>query len=148
GGHCIEGRLLRADLDFQYGRYREAETGYIAAIEAERSWSGLARLAYFRGKTGDLEGADRLYREAEAELTAKEMRSYAWLEVQRGFLAFSRGGYAEARSHYDTAEAAYPGYWLVGGYQAELLGAERRHAEAIELFGRLGPANHRPALQH
>src|SRR5438105_4957612 len=75
------------------------------------------------------------------------MRSYAWLEVQRGFLAFSRGGYPEARSHYDIAEAAYPGYWLVGEYQAELLGAESRHAEAIELFGRLGAANHRPDLQ-
>src|SRR5205814_5379037 len=60
--HCIEARLVCADLDFQYGRYREAETGYIDAIEAERSWSGLARLAYFRGKMGDLEGADRLYR--------------------------------------------------------------------------------------
>jgi tetratricopeptide (TPR) repeat protein len=145
-GHCMEARLLRADLDFQYGRYREAETGYIAAIEAERSWSGLARLAYFFGKTGDLEGADRLYREAEDELTAKEMRSYAWLEVQRGFLAFSRGAYPDARSHYQIAEAAYPGYWLVDEYQAELLGAEGRHAEAIELFQRLTAANDRPDL--
>jgi tetratricopeptide (TPR) repeat protein len=145
-GHCMEARLLRADLDFQYGRYREAETGYIAAIQAERSWSGLARLAYFRGKTGDLEGADRLYREAEDELTAKEMRSYAWLEVQRGFLAFSRGAYPAARSHYQIAEAAYPGYWLVDEYQAELLGAEGRHAEAIELFQRLTAANDRPDL--
>ena len=145
-GHCMEARLLRADLDFQYGRYREAETGYIAAIEAERSWSGLARLAYFRGKMGDLEGADRLYREAEDELTAKEMRSYAWLEVQRGFLAFSRGAYPDARSHYQIAEAAYPGYWLVDEYQAELLGAEGRHAEAIELFQRLTAANDRPDL--
>ena len=145
-GHCMEARLLRADLDFQYGRYREAETGYIAAIEAERSWSGLARLAYFRGKMGDLEGADRLYREAEDELTAKEMRSYAWLEVQRGFLAFSRGACPDARSHYHNAEAAYPGYWLVDEYQAELLGAEGRHAEAIELFQRLTAANDRPDL--
>ena len=145
-GHCMEARLLCADLDFQYGRYREAETGYIAAIEAERSWSGLARLAYFFGKTGDLEGADRLYREAEDELTAKEMRSYAWLEVQRGFLAFSRGAYPDARSHYQIAEAAYPGYWLVDEYQAELLGAEGRHAEAIELFQRLTAANDRPDL--
>jgi hypothetical protein len=145
-GHCMEGRLLRADLDFQYGRYREADTGYIEAIEAERSWSGLARLAYFRGKMGDLESAGRLYREAQDELTAKEMRSYAWLEVQWGFLAFSRGAYPDARSHYQIAEAAYPGYWLVDEYQAELLGAEARHAEAIELFQRLVAANDRPDL--
>ena len=146
-GQCIEVRLVRADLDFQYGRYREAEAGYITAIEAERSWSSLARLAHFRGKMGDRDGADRLYREAEDELTAKEMRSYAWLEVQRGFLAFSRGFYRDARSHYDRAEAAYPGYWLVDEYQAELLGAEGRCVEAIELFEGLVAANNRPDLQ-
>src|SRR5260370_19736552 len=133
-GRCMESCLLRADLDFQRGRYRDAEAGYTEAIEAERSWSGLARLAYFRGKMGDLQGADRLYREAEDELTAKEMRSYAWLEVQRGFLAFSRGAYPDARSNYDRAEGAYPGDWLVDEYQAELIGAEGRHAGAIQLF--------------
>ena len=143
---CIEACLLRADLDLQHGRYREAETGYMAAIEAERSWSGLARLAYFRGKMGDLEAADRFYREAEDELTAKEMRSYAWLEVQRGFLAFSRGAYADAQSHYHIAESAYPGYWLVEEHQAELVGAEGRHAEAIELFRSLVAADERPEL--
>lgn len=145
-GNCIEASLLRADLDFQHGRYPEAEAGYIGAMEAERSWSGLARLAYFRGKMGDLEGADQLYREAEDELTAKEMRSYAWLEVQRGFLAFSQGAYPNARFYYDRAEAAYPGYWLVDEYKAELLGAEGRYAEAIELFQWLAAANDRPDL--
>jgi tetratricopeptide (TPR) repeat protein len=143
---CTEACLLRADLDFQYGRYREAETGYTAVIEAERSWSGLARLAHFRGKMGDLESADWLYRGAEDELTAKEMRSYAWLEVQRGFLAFSRGRYPDARSHYEKAEAAYPGYWLVDEYKAELLGAEGHYAEAIEVFQGLVTASDRPDL--
>jgi hypothetical protein len=54
---------------------RQAGAGYVAAIEVERLWSGLARLAYFCGKIGNHEDADRLYREAEDELTAKEMRS-------------------------------------------------------------------------
>jgi tetratricopeptide (TPR) repeat protein len=144
--HCTEVGLLRADLDFQHGRYRQAEAGYIAAIDAARSWSGLARLAYFRSKMGDFEEADRLYREAEDQLTAKEMRSYAWLEVQRGFMAFSRGAYAEARSHYDRAEAAYPGYHLVEEYRAELLGAEGKCAEAIDLFQALAADSGRPDL--
>jgi tetratricopeptide (TPR) repeat protein len=145
-GCCSEARLLRADLDFQYGRYRETEAAYAAAIEAGGSWSGLARLAYFRGKMGNLEDADRLYREAEDDLTAKEMRSFAWLEVQRGFLAFSSGAYAEARSHYDRAETAYPGYWLVGEYQAELLGAEGKYSESIERFQALAAGSGRPDL--
>src|SRR5437762_1348066 len=33
-GRCIETCLLRADLDFQHGRYRKAEAGYVAAMEA------------------------------------------------------------------------------------------------------------------
>jgi len=144
--HCTEVRLLRADLDFQHGHYDEAEAEYIAAIESERSWSALARLAHFRGKTGDLAGADRLYREAEDELTAKEMRSYAWLEVQRGFLAFSGGAYQGARFHYDRAEAAYPRYWLADEYRAELFGAEGKYAAAIDRFQALASANDRPDL--
>jgi tetratricopeptide (TPR) repeat protein len=144
--HSTEVRLLRADLDFQHGRYHEAEAGYIAAMETESSWGALARLAHFRGKMGDLAGADRLYHEAEDELTAKEMRSYAWLEVQRGFLAFSRGAYADARSHYDRAAAAYPRYWLADEYQAELFGAEGKYAAAIDRFQALASTNDHPDL--
>jgi tetratricopeptide (TPR) repeat protein len=96
---------------------------------------------------GDLAGADRRYQEAEDELTAKEMRFYAWLAVQRGFLAFTQGRYAEARSHYDRAEAAYSGYWLVREYLAELLGAEGRHREAIDLLQQIVAAGDRPNLR-
>src|SRR6185503_6408628 len=40
-----QGRALKADLDFQQGRYEEAKSGYEALIEEERSWDALARLA-------------------------------------------------------------------------------------------------------
>ena len=78
---------------FSTGAIDEAERGYRESLATERSWGGLARLAHLRGKMGDPAAADRLYSEAEDELTAKEMRSYAWLEVQRGFLAFAQGDY-------------------------------------------------------
>jgi tetratricopeptide (TPR) repeat protein len=142
-----EGRLIRADLSFQRGKYREAKTGYLDVLRAERSWSALARLAYFHGKMGDVAGADRFYEEAEDQLTAKEMRSYAWLEVQRGFLDFAHGRYDEAQSHYARAEAAYPGYWLVAEYIAELLGAEGKYGEAVEIFQSINSTADRPELQ-
>jgi tetratricopeptide (TPR) repeat protein len=144
---CSEGRLILADLAFQRGQYREAESGYHAALETAPSWSALARVAYFQAKMGDTDRADHLYREAEDELTAKEMRSYAWLEVQRGFLAFSHGCYSAARSHYDRAEAAYPGYWLVHEYLAELLGAEGRFEQALTILEGIASSNFRPDLQ-
>jgi len=142
-----EGRLIRADLDFQHGRYKVAETGYVEVLRRERSWSALARLAYLCGKMGDAIGADRLYEEAEDLLTAKEMRAYAWLEVQRGFLDFARGRHGDARSHYRRADAAYPGYWLVEEHIAELLGAEGSHDEAIAIYQRIVSTVERPDLE-
>jgi tetratricopeptide (TPR) repeat protein len=141
-----EGRLIRADLDFQHGRYSAAEDGYVDVLGHERSWGALARLAHLRGKMGDAADADRLYEEAEDQLTAKEMRAYAWLEVQRGLLDFAHGRLREARSHYRRAEAAYPGYWLVEEHIAELLGAEGRYEEAAGIFEQVVSAIDRPEL--
>ena len=141
-----EGRLIRADLDFQHGRYQMAENGYRDVLQRERSWGALARLAHLRGKMGDVTGADCLYEEAEDQLTAKEMRSYAWLEVQRGFLDFARGQHGEARLHYQRADAAYPGYWLVEEHIAELLGAEGGYEEAAAIFERVVSTIERPDL--
>ena len=142
-----EGRLISADLDFQNGQYQKARRGYCDALEISRSWGALARLAYFSGKMGDPAGADRLYQEAEDELTAKQLRSFAWLEVQRGFLDFAHGRYDAAQVHYERADRAYPGYWLVDEHVAELLAAEGRYAEAIAILERLASAVRRPELE-
>ena len=142
-----EGRLIQADLDFQHGRYQAAESGYVEVLRHERSWGALARLAHLRGKMGDATGADHLYQEAEGQLTAKEMRAYAWLEVQRGFLDFARGRDGEAQLHYRRADAAYPGYWLVDEHIAELLGAEGKYDEAVAMYQSILSNGRRPELE-
>ena len=128
------GRALKADLDFQNGRYQDAHEEYEALIEEERTWDALSRLAYLHFKMGDLETADRLYDEAADELTAKEMRHYSWLELQRGVLDLSRGQYEKARNHYERADRAYSGHWLVQEHMAELAGAEENFDEAERLY--------------
>ena len=142
-----EGGLIAADLDFQNGRYQKARSGYCDVLKISRSWGALARFAHLSDKMGDPEGADRLYQEAQDELTAKEMRSFAWLEVQRGFLDFAHGRYDAAQAHYERAERAYPGYWLVDEHIAELLAAQGGYAEAIAILGRVASAVHRPELE-
>jgi tetratricopeptide (TPR) repeat protein len=144
---CAEGRLMRADLDFQHGRYQAAQEGYLQVLQTERFWGVLGRLAHLYGKMGDEAGADRLYAEAQDQLTAKEMRSYAWLEVQRGFLDFAHGRYDAARLHYHHAEAVYPGYWLVEEHIAELLGAGGEYGRAIAILRRIVSTAHRPDLE-
>lgn len=129
-----QGRALWADLDFQEGRYEEARAAYEAVIRDERSWDALARLAHFETKMGDLDAAERLYAEASDELTAKEMRHYAWLELQRGLLDLTHGRPEEARAHYQRAGRAYTGHWMVEEHLAELLAAEGRFDEAVALY--------------
>jgi tetratricopeptide (TPR) repeat protein len=143
----FEGRVLLADLDFQEGRYQAAREGFERLIEENRTWDNLARLAHWHGKCGDIAEADRLYVEAEDELTAKQMRSYAWLEVQRGVLAFTHGQYEAARTHYRRADAVYPGHWHTDEHFAELLAAEGRFEDAEALFLSVIARAPKPELQ-
>jgi len=145
--NTFQGRVLQADLDFQEGRYDAAQRGYEAAIKDDLTWDNLARLAYLKWKLGDAAGADELYGEAEDELTAKEMRHYAWVELQRGVLKLRRGRYEDAWAHYDRADRAYSGYWLVDDHKAECLGAQGRFAEAAALYERVIERVPRPEFQ-
>ena len=77
----VHGRLLRADVCLQEGQYERAREGYEGVIRDRRTWDSLARLAHLRATLGDADGADQLYAEAEDELTAKQMRQYAWVEL-------------------------------------------------------------------
>jgi tetratricopeptide (TPR) repeat protein len=142
-----QGKALRADLDLQEGRYEDARAGYQSAIQDDRTWDNLVRLAYYGAKMGDVEGAERLYIEAEDEITAKEMRSYAWVELQRGLLDLNHGRYKDARAHYERANEAYSGYWLVDEHVAGLLGAQGKYDEAVALYEQVVARVRRPDLQ-
>jgi len=142
----FEAKSLQADLDFQLGRYEAARVTYATLIEEERTWDNLARLAHLQGKMGNLEGADRLYVEAEDELTAKEMRSFAWVELQRGVLDIGRGRYEEATAHYQRAGRAYSGYALVQEHMAEVLAATGHCDDAVALYKQVIGRTPKPEL--
>jgi tetratricopeptide (TPR) repeat protein len=143
----LQGRALKADLDFQEGRYAAARTGYESLIDDDLTWDNLARLAWLKFKMGDVAGAEQSYLDAEDELTAKEMRHYAWVELQRGVLDLKQGHFVEAQAHYQQAERAYSGYWLVEEHMAELLGAQEKFDEAIALYQKVLARVPRPGFQ-
>jgi tetratricopeptide (TPR) repeat protein len=144
----LHGRLLQADVLFQEGQYERARQGYEGVVRDRRTWDGLARLAHVRATLGDADGADRLYREAEDELTAKQMRQYAWVELQRGLLDLGRGRHDDAAEHYRQSGRAYSGYWMIDDHLAELLAARGRLEEAAGLYERVIDRVPRPELQH
>ena len=129
-----QARSVLADLDFQEGRYEQARREYEALITLDPVWDDMARLGHWYFKMGDLRAADEWLERAGEELTAKQMRSFAWVELQRGVLDLSCGDFNAARGHYDRAARAYSGYWLVDEHVAELLAAEQRFDEAEALY--------------
>jgi tetratricopeptide (TPR) repeat protein len=143
----LPGRALLADLAFEEGRYARAEQDYQALIRDDRTWDHLARLAHLRAKMGDVDAADRLYEEAEDELSAKEMRHYAWVELQRGLLDLAHGHHAQALAHYERADRAYSGYWMIAEHRAELLAARGDGEAAAALYTQLIARAPRPELQ-
>ena len=141
------GGALQADLDFQEGRYESAREGYEDVIENDPAWDNLSRLAHLKAKMGDITGADQLYARAQEELTAKQMRQYAWVELERGGLDLSRGWYEDARVHYEQADRAYSGYWRVEERMVELLRARGKLDEAVALCERVVARVRRPEFQ-
>jgi len=141
------GRVVLADIDMQEGRYKQAREACEAMIAEDRTWDNLARLAYWESKFGEMTEAERIYLEAEDELTAKEMRGYTWVELQLGLLDLRAGRYQDAEEHYRRAGAAYTGYWLVDDHMAELLGTVGKYEEAIRLYERVLEETPRPELQ-
>jgi tetratricopeptide (TPR) repeat protein len=153
-GSCSElaessfGRALAGDLEVQWGNFAEAQALYEGANAQDRSWDNLARLAHLNGILGRVEVADELYLAAQDELTAKQMRAFAWLELQRGLLAYKHGRFDCAEQRYERANRAYSGYWLVDDYRAELLGAQRRWHAARSLYEHVVSRVDRPELWH
>jgi tetratricopeptide (TPR) repeat protein len=141
-------QVLKADIAVQEGNYNAAATSYRNIIEINRNWDNLSRLAYLQAKFGDFDSAEQFYQEAEEEISAKEMRSYAWVELQRGYLALSRGQHDSAWDHYQRADQAYSGYWLTKEYMAEWLGAQRNYDAAIVLYKQIIACAQRPELYH
>jgi tetratricopeptide (TPR) repeat protein len=145
--NTMQGRVLQADIAFQEGKYLEARNEFEKLIQEERSWDNLARLAYVQSKIGDLAGAEKSYEEAEDEITAKEMKSFAWVELQRGLLDLTHGRFDAAWEHYQRADRAYSGYWFIHEHIAEVLGAQRRFEESAALYEKVIQQVPKPELQ-
>lgn len=125
------GRLLAGDLAEFDGDYAAAREAYLRAAEQEPGWDTDARLAALAVATGNLPEAEDRYEAAEDDLTAKQLRSFAWVRVQRAELARRLGDLRRAGWFLAGAEAAYPGWWYVRASRAALDSASGRPEEAV-----------------
>ncbi len=109
-----------AALAHQRGPRDEAETLTRRLVDEHRSWEALSRLAEIRAEAGDREGGLALYRQAAEEVTAKEMRAFAWIAVQAARLSLALGDRSAAVRAWRVANAAYHGYWVIERFGEEL----------------------------
>jgi hypothetical protein len=137
-------RALEGDVALHEGRYAEAESLYRVVLDGHQDWSDLCRLAYLDWKTGKAAAAESLYAKAKDGLSVKEMRSYAWIELQLGRMDFEFKRYDSSLAHYRQADLAYSGYWMTRQYQAESMAASGRTEEAIRLYKALIEKTGRP----
>jgi tetratricopeptide (TPR) repeat protein len=124
------GRVLAADLAQFSGDYAGARKGYLRAAQDDPQWDTTARLAALATATGSFDEADERYAEAEAEITAKQMRSFAWVRVQRADLALALGDPDLAGRYLEDAERAYGGWWYVEVHRAARAAALGQHDQA------------------
>jgi tetratricopeptide (TPR) repeat protein len=126
------GRVLAADVALFTGQYAAAGEGYRRAAQEDPLWDTTARLAALAVATGHCDEADELYAAAEDEITAKQMRAFAWVRVQRAELALATGDPERTRRLLADADRAYPGWWYVTAHRAALDLALERWEQAID----------------
>jgi tetratricopeptide (TPR) repeat protein len=141
-----DGRADLAEGDLQVGRYAEARKALERLVAETSSWANLARLAHVEGLFGDPERADAMYERAAGEITAKELRAYAWVEVHRGRLHLRHGRVADAEHHCERAARTYAGHWVVDRHLAAVRAAQARIEEAAALMEDAASRTGRPEL--
>jgi tetratricopeptide (TPR) repeat protein len=126
------GRVLAADIALFSGDYPAARAGYQRAAQEDPLWDTTARLAALAVATGCWTEADDLYAAAEDEITAKQMRAFAWVRVQRADLARATGDLDRAGRLLGDADRAYPDWWYVAAHRAAHDLALERWEQAID----------------
>jgi len=123
-------RGIGVDLVAAEGHVDDALASCEELVRTRGRWEDFARLADLLAMKGERSAADLAYAQAGELIGAKEMRTYAWLELQRGLLDWRAADLDLALEHYRRADAAYSGHWLTQEHIGEALAALGRDEEA------------------
>ena len=128
---------LRADVALEQGRSGPALDAYRRAVDAQRNFSTLARLAGGLAKTGALSDADDVFARAADALPRSATKERAWVSLQRGLLSLEAQRLDDALAHYRAAEALLPGWWLADEHIAEALALKGKDRQAMAIYERV-----------
>ena len=116
----VEDLVLRADIAFYTGRYKDAGIIYRALVNQVGTPQTYIELALYSAKMGSPGEAAALMEAAEKRYHGGSAIMESWLALQRGLIELDRGRFDEARALFTLADERMPGYWLTDEHLAEV----------------------------
>ena len=137
-----EDALLRANIAFYTGRYKDAGTIDRALVNQVGTPQTYIQLALYYEKMGSPGEAAALMEAAEKRYHGGSAIMQSWLALQRGLIELDRGRYDEARALFTLSDERMPGYWLTDEHLAEVAklrgdvaGAKRIYEDVVRRTG-------------
>ena len=140
------GYALLGDALLALGRYDEAEEAYETTLGLAPGLASYSRVAHLRELRGDLEGAERAWRDAAEIEGVARVEAAAWAHTQLGRFSLATGDPEGAERAYDDALARLPGYTPALAGLAAVRAAERDYWAAIALYETA--LERQPLLEH
>jgi len=124
------------DAQLEVGNYEQAEAAYRRMVERETDLHAWSRLAGLKSVRGDPAGAIAILARAveDGKANRRPRESVAWAQWQLGAEHFAIGDLKAAEARYLDSLASYPNYHRALAGLAQVRAAQKRYAEAVDLY--------------
>jgi tetratricopeptide (TPR) repeat protein len=124
---------MRANLNFQRGKYEDAYMGY-QKCESLRVGFCSADLALHLAKTGKQTEAESIFTKIFNTADQNDSRLKSWVKLQLGIIKLEQGDYDAALERLQEANAILPGWWLIEEHIAEINFLKGNNKAAISIY--------------
>jgi len=129
-----EAIAIAGDLAFYSGRYAEARQTYAGAAALQEGAPVAIRLANWHMKMGQFDAALAQIEVARKSVKTPTRLFHANLLLQKGSIEMARGDWQAAEVCFTAANTAFPGYWRIQVFVAQMAAARGDLAAAEKAY--------------